>query len=148
MSYERRILHYSPGPGDFKSVLSDRAIAGCSFELNRLGGCGAGELRLKDEFSARDEISAGDWIAFEYATGERWYFGRVEHRSATLPAGVTFRLEGMGCNLLKSFLVGLDRQLEMVFLRIDMHRQTFSPTTRTMQMRRWILSVNHANLLS
>ncbi len=108
MSYARRILHYSSAPTLFQSLISDRVVAGCSFELNRLGGCGAGELQLNDEFANRDSIQVGDWIAFEYSAGVRWYMGRVEHRSATVPAGVSFRLEGMSVQLGELFAGGFD----------------------------------------
>ncbi|VAX40664.1 hypothetical protein MNBD_PLANCTO02-2908, partial [hydrothermal vent metagenome] len=108
MTYERRVLHYSPGPTDFQSLISDRAIAGCSFELNRMGGCGSGELKLNDEFADRSNIKVGDWIAFEYSAGDRWYMGRVEHRSATVPSGVSFQLEGMGVELGELFVGGFN----------------------------------------
>lgn len=99
MGYQRRIVHYSPGPGDFQAVISDRAIAGCWFELHRQGGCGAGELRLKDGFAERTAIEIGDWISLAYQTGDRWYLGRVEERVATSPAEISFRLQGMSVEL-------------------------------------------------
>ena len=108
MPYTRRIVHFSPGPTDFVSVISDRAIAGCWFEMHRQGGCGAGELRLKDEFPQRNAIDVGDWIAFEFDTGDRWYLGRVEHRQAESPAGVTLRLEGLGVELGEAFPGGFN----------------------------------------
>lgn len=97
--YSRRILHYSPGPDDFVAAIGERALEGCWFELHRLGGCGAGEIRLRDEFPQRHAIAPGDWIACEYSPGDRWYFGRVEQRQARSPAGVALRLEGMGVEL-------------------------------------------------
>lgn len=99
----RRILHFSPGPTDFVALLNDRAVAGAWFELHRQGGCGAGELRLKDDFTFRFNIGPGDWIAFEYTESDRWYLGRVENVTATSPAGVTLRLEGMGVQLNEVF---------------------------------------------
>ncbi|MEX0701187.1 MAG: hypothetical protein WD069_03750 [Planctomycetales bacterium] len=108
MTYSRRILHYSPGPADLVGAVSDRAVAGCWFELHRQGGCGAGEVRLRDEFPNRHAIAPGDWIACEYAPGDRWYFGRVEQRQARSPAGVTLRLEGMGIELGEVFPGGFD----------------------------------------
>lgn len=99
----RRILHLSPGPTDFVAFLNDRAVAGAWFELHRQGGCGAGELRLKDDFTFRFNIGPGDWIAFEYTESDRWYLGRVENVTATCPAGVTLRLEGMGTQLNEVF---------------------------------------------
>ncbi len=106
MPFERRVVHYGPGPSDLKGMLSDRAIAGCWFELHRQGGCGAGELRLRDEFPDRGTIEIGDWIALEFTTGDRWYLGRVESREARSPAGVTLRLEGMGVQLSEVFVGG------------------------------------------
>ena len=103
MPYTRRILHYLPGPTDFVAALSDSAVAGCWFELHRMGGCGAGELQLKETFPQRHAVDVGDWIALEFDTGERWYLGRVEHRQASSPAGVTLRLEGMGIELNEAF---------------------------------------------
>jgi len=111
MPYTRRILHYSPGPADFVSAISDRAIAGAWFELHRHGGCGAGELKLHDEFSDRNVINIGDWISFEYDTGDRWYLGRVESRQADSPAGTTYRLEGMGIELGEVFPGGFGRNV-------------------------------------
>ncbi len=99
MGYQRRIVHYGPGPGDFQAVISDRAIAGCWFELHRQGGCGAGELRLKDAFAQRTAIELGDWISMAYETGDRWYLGRVEERRAASPAEIVYRLQGMGAEL-------------------------------------------------
>lgn len=111
MPYTRRILHYSPGPTDFVSEISDRAIAGAWFELHRHGGCGSGELKLRDEFSDRNTIGIGDWISFEYDTGNRWYLGRVESREATSPAGTAYRLEGMGIELGEVFPGGFGRNV-------------------------------------
>src|SRR5437868_2921682 len=95
----RRILHYSPTPADLVGPIADRAIVGCWFELNRQGGCGAGELRLKDEFPQRSAIDLGDWIACEFAADDRWYLGRVEKRIARSPAIVTLSLQGMSVQL-------------------------------------------------
>ena len=109
MGYSRRILHYSPGPGDLVGALSERAVAGAWFQLHRQGGCGAGEVRLRDEFVEREAVAVGDWIGFEYSQGERWYLGRVEERQARSPAGVTLRLEGMGVELGEVFPGGFGR---------------------------------------
>jgi len=111
MSYSRRIVHYSPGPTDLQAVISDRAIAGCWFELHRQGGCGAGELRLRDEFPNRSQIDVGDWIALEFESGNRWYLGRVKNRRADSPAGVTLRLEGMAAELAEAFPGGFGRNI-------------------------------------
>ncbi|QDT52164.1 hypothetical protein Pan44_01730 [Caulifigura coniformis] len=79
--------------------ISDRVLAGCWFEWHRQGGCGAGEVRLRDDFADRGEIEPGDWISMESGPGLRWYLGRVETKEAAYPAGVRLRLEGMGVEL-------------------------------------------------
>jgi len=101
--YARRILLHGSDPVAAPTELSDRVIEGCWFDLHRQGGCGAGELTLKDDFTERHAIEIGDWISCEYAAGERWYLGRVEQRTATSPAGVKLRLEGMGIELNEVF---------------------------------------------
>ena len=98
MPFHRRIL-YGPFPEQWAGSLSDRAIAGCWFELRRQGGCGDGELRLRDEFPDRTAVKIGDWIACEYDVDDRWYLGRVVERTATSPAGVVLRLKGMASQL-------------------------------------------------
>ncbi len=95
----RRILHYTGSPTNCTGELSDRAILGAWFELQCQGGCGAGEVRLHDRFEDRKTIAVGDWLAFEYGSGNRWYLGRVTSREATSPAVVAFRLEGMAAQL-------------------------------------------------
>ncbi len=97
--YQRKFYHYAADAVTFVGEISERAIAGCWFELHRQGGCGAGELRLRDDFPDRQTIDVEDWIACEYAPGERWYFGRVETRESELPSGVRLRLHGMGVEL-------------------------------------------------
>ncbi len=57
------------GADRFSGELADRAVAGCWFELHRQGGCGAGELSLKDGFPERDEVQVGDWIACDGTKG-------------------------------------------------------------------------------
>ena len=99
MAYQRRLLKYGPTPNQLAGSLSDQAIAGCWFELRRQGGCGAGELRLRDKFPDRESVQLGDWIACEYDVDDRWYLGRVVERTATSPAGVLLRLEGMASQL-------------------------------------------------
>ncbi|REJ95467.1 MAG: hypothetical protein DWQ34_06075 [Planctomycetota bacterium] len=112
--FERRILHHGETPTGPAVDISQRAAAGCWFELLRQGGCGAGQLVLKDRFPDRDEIEIGDWISFEYETSDRWYLGRVEERSAVSPAGVSFRLEGMGIELNEVFPGGFSVDAEGV----------------------------------
>lgn len=109
MPFDRRILHYGPGPTDFIGRVDDRAVVGCWFELHRLGGCGAGELKLRDEFPQRNAIAVGDWIACEASASDRWYIGRVQQRSAKSPAVVTLRLEGAGVELGEVFPGGFGR---------------------------------------
>ncbi|MCA8987105.1 MAG: hypothetical protein KDA78_05660 [Planctomycetaceae bacterium] len=94
MSYERLILHFGHDPDEFLGVISDRAVKGCWFELLRQGGCGAGELRLSDEFGDREVIQPGHWIGFEGTAGDRWYTGRVEQVENESPSGVRVQLEG------------------------------------------------------
>ncbi len=103
MSYQRLILHYGHDPEDFLGVLSQSAVKRCWFELHRQGGCGPGELRLNQEFLSRDAIEPGHWIAFEYSTGVRWYFGRVEQVDCDSPAGMRIQLEGAGVELTEVF---------------------------------------------
>jgi hypothetical protein len=112
--YERRILHHGSDPASEPSELSLRAVEGCWFELHRQGGCGSGELLLKDRFPERDAVEVGDWISLEYAAGERWYLGRVEERSADSPAGVRLRLEGMGIELNEVFPGGFAEDVDGV----------------------------------
>jgi hypothetical protein len=95
----RRILHHGPDPTADPAPISDRVVVGCWFEWHRQGGCGAGELRLRDEFSDRGAIEPGDWISIETEPGVRWYLGRVESKEATFPAGLRLRLAGMGVEL-------------------------------------------------
>jgi hypothetical protein len=112
--YTRRVLHHGPDPTAVPVALSDRAIGGCWFELHRQGGCGTGELVLKDRFPERDQVEIGDWISLEYAAGDRWYLGRVEQRQADSPAGVRFRLEGMGIELNEVFPGGFAQDIDGV----------------------------------
>lgn len=101
--FSRSILHHGADPGSEPQEISSRTTAGCWFELHRQGGCGAGEVALKDGFGGRGAIEIGDWISFEAEPGVRWYLGRVEERSAASPAGVRLRLEGMGIELNEVF---------------------------------------------
>jgi len=107
--FHRRILHHGPDPTAPGVPLQDRAVVGCWFELHRLGGCGAGELILRDGFPDRDAVDLGDWVSLEAAPGERWYLGRVKERRAQSPAEVRLRLEGMSTLLAEVFPGGFDR---------------------------------------
>lgn len=109
---QRRILHHGPDPDGAPLLLQDRAVAGCWFELHRHGGCGGGELVLRDEFPQREAIEIGDWISCEAAAGERWYLGRVEERRAASPAEVRLRLEGMSVELGEVFPGGFAVEAE------------------------------------
>lgn len=123
MAYERRFLHYSPGPTDLVGTISNRVVAGAWFELNRQGGCGAGEIKLNDDFSDRANIALGDWIAFEFSTGDRWYLGRIENRRALSPGGTILDLQGMSVQLAEAFPGGFDRN---VADGIPPHRYAFT----------------------
>ncbi|QDU78985.1 hypothetical protein Pla110_06890 [Polystyrenella longa] len=109
MTFERRVRHYSPGPNDYVGEISTQAISGCWFELHRRGGCGVGELVLKNDFADRYQIEIGDWISFEPESGTRWYLGRVEERESRSPAGVLCRLTGMAVELGEIFPGGFSR---------------------------------------
>ncbi|MEX0725312.1 MAG: hypothetical protein WD065_03525, partial [Planctomycetaceae bacterium] len=111
MPYTRRIIHYAADAETEIDQLTDRAIAGCWFELLRQGGCGQGELTLHDAFVDRDAVAIGDWLAFEYDSGERWYLGRVDSRRAGSPAGITFTLQGMSAELRDVFPGGFGREV-------------------------------------
>ena len=89
-------------------LLSDRAIGGCWFELDRQGGCGAGELVLQREFQERRAIEIGDWISCEGASGQRWYRGRVEECRTQYPGHVRLRLAGMSIELNEVFPGGFN----------------------------------------
>lgn len=103
MSFQRRILHHGPDPSGTPELLSLNAVRSCWFELHRQGGCGTGQLVLADTFDQRDQIELGDWISFELNAGNRWYLGRVEERSAEIPARVKYRLQGMSIELNQVF---------------------------------------------
>ena len=71
LPFNRKFLHYSPDTQTLVGEISSRAVAGCWFELHRKGGCGAGEIVLNDEFVDRAAVDIGNWIAFEYDSGDR-----------------------------------------------------------------------------
>jgi len=103
MAFQRRILHHGADPAAIPQLISLTALRSCWFELHRQGGCGAGELVLSDDFHFRDQIELGDWISLEVEPGERWYLGRVEERTAEVPARIRLRLEGMAAELNQVF---------------------------------------------
>jgi hypothetical protein len=95
MPFSRRVLRYGPAPDELLNELSDSVIAGCWFELLRQGGCGRGEVTLKDAFADRNALAVGEWIACEFDDGDRWYLGRIEQRIASWPGGILLKLMGM-----------------------------------------------------
>lgn len=104
MAYERRILHLERDGVTEKSVLSstslsDPRVTSAWFELLRIGGCGAGEITLKDSFDIRGGIEPGEHIAFEYSNGDRWYLGRIEKVEEKSTSGVTCHLFGLWATL-------------------------------------------------
>jgi hypothetical protein len=84
---------------------------------------------LRDEFSERGTIEPDHWISIETEPGTRWYFGRVESKEATFPAGIRLRLAGMGIELGEVFPGGFgsdaDGALPQRFGESDMF--TFDP---------------------
>jgi hypothetical protein len=108
MAYQRKIIHLDTDATTQIQVLSsvitsNSRVEDAWFELLRKGGCGAGEITLKDAFTLRDQIEVGQYIAFEYTAGERWYLGRVEEIEHTSPSGATVQLYGMGVELSEVF---------------------------------------------
>ena len=93
MPYTGKVIHYSSDATTQLNDLTSRKTD-ARFTIRRLGGCGPGELKLKDFWSLRDTVQPGHYIAFEYDTGDRWYFGRVESVTSDVPAGHTIALEG------------------------------------------------------
>jgi hypothetical protein len=107
MTSFRRLIRYGATPTALLGQLNERAVLGCRFELLRSGGCGRGELRLRDSFLERASIPLGTWIACDVRDDERWYLGRVVERTAASPAGVTLQLEGIGQLLSQLYPGGL-----------------------------------------
>ncbi|MBI1346184.1 hypothetical protein GC163_07825 [bacterium] len=103
MAYQRRLLRYGPSPDELLESLDERAIAGCRFTLERVGGCGAGQLKLRDAFADRAALTVGTWIACEYADGDRWYLGQIVERVTQSPAGITLQLAGLSQQLQQVF---------------------------------------------
>ncbi len=93
-TFERLIWHY-PAGGTARVQIASWATAQTWFELDRQGGCGAGELHLSRLWPQRDAVAVGDLIAFEYHAGNCWYLGRVQDRVAINPAGVVLSLQGL-----------------------------------------------------
>jgi len=125
MAYERRIIHYA---NDATTVVQTLSAAGSDssrvtkawFELLRQGGCGAGEIELRDSFELRDDIEPGDFIAFEYSTGVRWYFARVEEVTEESPSITRVSLYGLFAELNEVFPGGFGGNDQ------DPHRYAYS----------------------
>lgn len=101
--YQRRILHYFSDTVTLKQVLSEKGgnsrVTDAWFEKLRMGGDGAGSITLRDSFADRNDVQIGDWIAFEFTAGTRWYFGRVENVDHSSPKGAQISLQGMWAEL-------------------------------------------------
>jgi hypothetical protein len=97
-TFERLIWHY-PAGGTAGVDIARWATAETWFELDRQGGCGAGELHLSRLWPERDAVAVGDLVAFDYRPGNRWYLGRVQDRVAVNPAGVVLSLQGLTVQL-------------------------------------------------
>lgn len=110
MPYARRFVHYSPTPADLVGPIDGcRVPAGAWFELHRQGGCGEGEIVLLEADSSGGEVATGDWIAFEYDTGDRWYLGQVKDRRSIGAGAERLSLAGMGRQLDEVFPGGFGR---------------------------------------
>jgi len=160
--YQRIIEHYQSDAATLVGAIDPNAVSGCWFELHRQGGCGAGELRLKDGFPERQSIDVGDWISLSYAAGQRWYFGRVESREADSPAGIRFRLEGMSIELGEVFPGGFGVSADGVpphrYANTDLFQydpdyllETFDSIATTAQlvqalMNQYVLPATHISL--
>jgi hypothetical protein len=160
--YQRIIEHYQSDAATLVGGIDPNAVVGCWFELHRHGGCGAGELRLRDGFPDRNSIDVGDWISLSYSTGQRWYFGRVESREADSPAGLRFRLEGMSIELGEVFPGGFGVSADGVpphrYANTDLFQydpdyllETFDSIATTAQlvkalMNQYVLPATHISL--
>lgn len=104
MAYERIFRHYD-ADHELIGTIDPEAVAGARFTLRRYGGCAEGQLVLRRRFAERTALEPGQWISFEYDTGEagRWYYGRIEERRSVSPAGVTLGLMGMAVQLYQVF---------------------------------------------
>ena len=98
MPYTGRVIHLDTDATTQLNDLTSRKVD-AKFTLRRLGGCGPGELKLKDVWSLRNTVQPGHYIRFEYDTGDPWYIGRVESILSDVPAGQTVSLEGMSAEL-------------------------------------------------
>lgn len=159
---QRLIEHYQSDAATLVGSIDPNAVSGCWFELHRQGGCGAGELRLKDGFLERQSIDVGDWISLSYSNGDRWYFGRVESREADSPAGIRYRLEGMSVELGEVFPGGFGVSADGVpphrYANTDLFQndpdyllETFDSIATTAQlvtalMNQYVLPATHVTL--
>lgn len=110
----QRIIQYGPSPTSLTGTMTERAIAGCWFELRRQGGCGRGELQLRQGFLDRNELEIGDWVALSYDETDRWYLGRIIERRSDSPAGMRLTLAGMAAELETVFPGGFGSEADGV----------------------------------
>lgn len=108
MAFERRVIHLDDDAATELAVLSSSAISDpraieASFTKLRIGGDAEGQLKLKDSFLDRGSVEIGQYIAFEYSTGLRWYLGRVEEVIEHSPNHVDISLYGMWSELNEIF---------------------------------------------
>ena len=93
----RDIRHHGPDPDSDGVPIAEQSVVGCSFELHRQGGCGAGELRLARPWGERDQpprFEIDDFLSIR-AAGVRTYLGKIASRSADLTGGLAIALEGL-----------------------------------------------------
>lgn len=108
MAFVRRIIHLDTDAATELAVLSSaelsdsRAIS-ASFTKLRIGGDAEGDLKLKDSFLDRGSLETGQFIAFEYSEGVRWYLGRIEEIVEHSPNEVDVSLYGMWSELNEVF---------------------------------------------
>jgi hypothetical protein len=111
MSFDRVFKRYQAlSPTTLIDTITSDAVVGASFTLLRNGGCAQGKLVLKDSWALKTRININDWISFEYSSGTRVYFGRVESITNDDPAGTTLNLYGMSSQLSEVFPGGFSGQ--------------------------------------
>lgn len=111
MPYTRRIVHLQRDAVTPIQILSEvgnsaSRVTSCWFELLKIGGCGAGEITLKDNFVDRfgpNSLDLGEYISIEYQANDRWYLGRIESIDGDSPNGVRVQLQGMWVELTEVF---------------------------------------------
>lgn len=108
MAYVRRIIHLDTDAATQIAVvsasdISDPRAIEASFTKLRIGGDADGQLKLKDTFLDRGTLEIGQYIAFEYSAGVRWYLGRIEEIIEHSPNEVDVSLYGMWSELNEVF---------------------------------------------